>query len=259
MALFTDTAAITIDDLLPFETSLVSVASSHGINVDTKIALSLSAIGDKLMQWLLAIGASDPQWLQRRTLGLSTVVITPTLRRWIAFDALARFFAEAYNVQLNTRFQGKWKEYQGQASDAEDMTFSSGLAIVFNALPKPEMPVISIQDGSMPAQSIFVQTTWVDGSGNESSPSPINGEILSGAATIAVAMAEGAIGAPVSVAGWNVYASALQTGLTRQNSQPLPIGSVWQAPASGLVAGAPPTSGQTPSCYVTLTRRILRG
>ncbi|MBV9269072.1 MAG: hypothetical protein JO061_23075 [Acidobacteriaceae bacterium] len=259
MALFTDSAAITIDDLLLYETSLVSVASSHGINVDTKIALAMGAIGDKLMQWLLAIGASDPQWLTRRTIGLSTVIITPTLRRWITFDALSRFFAEAYNVQLNTRFQGKWTEYQGQASDAEAMTFASGLSIVSAPLPQPAMPVISVQDGSMPAQAIFVQTAWVDALGTESAVSPVNGEILSGAAEVAVAMAEGAIGAPAAAIGWNVYTSALQTGLTRQNQQSLPIGSAWQVPASGLIQGPPPTGGQGPSWYVTLTRRILRG
>jgi hypothetical protein len=36
MALFTDAEIITLDDLLPFETSLVQVASSHGINVDPR-------------------------------------------------------------------------------------------------------------------------------------------------------------------------------------------------------------------------------
>ena len=36
MALFTDSGVVTLDDLLQFEAPLVQVASSHGINVETK-------------------------------------------------------------------------------------------------------------------------------------------------------------------------------------------------------------------------------
>src|SRR4051812_41924112 len=130
MALFTDADVVTLGDLLEFETSLVQVASSHGINVETKISLSISAISDMLMLWLLRAGASDPQYLDRRFLGLSTVVVTPPVQRWICFDSLARFFGEAYNVQLNTRFQGKWTEYQNQASEVQELVFTSGIGIV---------------------------------------------------------------------------------------------------------------------------------
>jgi hypothetical protein len=259
MALFTDAGVVTLDDLQVYENSLVSVASSHGINVDTKISLSLSAIGDRMMQWLFGVGASDPQWMTRRQLGLSTVVVTPSVRRWISFDALARFFAEAYNTQLNTRFQGKWTEYQNQASDAARLMFSAGLGIVHQALPKPALPLVSVQDGTLQAQSIFIQTAWVDASGNESALSPVNGQVLSGAASVAVAMAEGALNVPASAVGWNLYASAAQTGLTRQNTTALSIGSAWAIPAGGLIQGAQPQDGQLPAYYIALSRQILRG
>ena len=173
MALFTDPEVVSLDDLLQFESSLLQVSTTHGIDVETKIALAVSGIGDKLMLWLLNSGPSDPQFIQRRIIGLSTVVVTPTLYRWLCFDSLSRFFAEAYNVQLNTRFQGKWTEYQQEAQDAADMVFMSGLGIVYNALPKPAMPQLSIAPGSTLSQSVFVQTSWVDANGNESAPGPV--------------------------------------------------------------------------------------
>lgn len=259
MALFTDSGVITLDDLLQYETSLVEVASSHGINVDTKVQLATSAVGDKLMGWLLKISASDPQWLNRRRLGLSTVVVTSTLQRWLCFDSLSRFFAEAYNVQLNTRFQGKWTEYQQQASEAADAFFISGMGLVYQPLPRPALPLVAIQAGSVPAQAMFVQTAWVDARGNEGSLSPVNGVILDGASTIAVAMAEGAVSAPTPAVGWNVYASTTDAGLTRQNSAALSIGSTWQLPLSGLMAGPAPINGQLPDYYVPLFRQIQRG
>lgn len=259
MALFTDAGVVTLDDLLPFEASLAQIAATHGINVDTKINLSISDIGNKLLSWLYSVGASDPQWLTRRNLGLSTIVFTPALYSWARFDSLSRFFAEAYNVQLNTRFQAKWTEYQKEAVNACDFFFMTGPGGVYDPLPCPQLPLVSMQDGTITAQAIFIQTAWVNGQGDESALSPVNGQILSGASGIVIAMAEGAVGAPSGAVGWNVYASDTQTGLSLQNSTPVQVGSTWQLPSSGLIAGSAPLNGQKPDYYVTLSRQIRRG
>jgi hypothetical protein len=226
--------------------------------VETKIGLSTAAVADKLLFWLLRAGMSDPQWVNRRLLGLSTVVVTPTLHRWLCFDALARFYSEAYYVQLNTRFEGKWKEYQAEAKNAVEMVLNSGIGIVYNPLPKPAMPLAAVQSGKLPAQALFIQTAWVDGDGNEGALSPVNGLVLEGANNVVVQMAEGA-DAPEAAVGWNVYGSETGTDLTRQNSTPLSIGSTWQLPLSGLVSGPDPVGGQQPNYYVVDARRSQRG
>ncbi len=257
MALFTDADIVTLDDLLEYESSLVQVSSSHSIDVETKIKLAISAISDKLLLWLTNMGAGDPQWLQRRVLGLSTVVVTPTLQRWVCFDSLSRFFAEAYNVQLNTRFQGKWTEYQKLASDAAGMTFLAGLGLVYNPLPRPALPIITVQPGTAPAEAVFAQAAWVDSTGHEGALSPVNGVILTAASTISVGMGEGIT--PTAAIGWNLYASTIQSGLTRQNAAPLAVGTIWSLPLAGLIAGAEPIGGQPPSYYLMLAREIQRG
>jgi len=259
MALFTDAAVVTLDDLLQFETSLVQIASSHGINVETKIRLARDAISDKLLLWLLRAGASDPQYLNRRFLGLSTIVVTPSLQRWLCFESLSRVFAEAYNVQLNTRFQGKWTEYQQEASQAAKLAFMSGLGIVYNPLPKPAMPLVSVQDGSAPPLAIFIETAWVDRHGNEGATSPVNGVILGGASGVAVEMAEGAVNIPKAAVGWNAYAGTDEDDLTRQNNAPLSIGSTWQLPNTGFVDGSEALGGQQPNYYIILPRISQRG
>ena len=259
MALFTDADIVTLDDLLQFETSLVQTASSHGINVDTKIALAENAISDRLMLWLLSVGASDPQWLNRRLIGLSTVVVTPTLKRWLCFDSLSRFFAEAYNVQLNTRFQGKWTEYQTATRDAAEMVFMSGIGIVYVPLPKPAMPLVAIETGTVSPQALFIQTAWTDSHGNESALSPVNGVILDGSSSIVAGMSEGALDAPPAAIGWNLYVGTTDSDLTRQNDAPLAIGSTWVLPATGLVDGPAPINGQQPNFYIPLSLQIQRG
>lgn len=259
MALFTDAAVLTLEDLVPFEASLGQVASSHGINVDNKISLALSAIGDKLLLWLLNSGASDPQWVSRRVLGLSTVVMTPALQRWAIFESLARVFEEAYNMQLNTRYQGKLTEYQGEAKRASELFFLAGVALVYNPLPRPAMPLLAPQSGIIPPQAIFIQTSWVNANGDESALS-INAEaVLPDYSSLAVAMAEGALGAPAAAIGWNVYAGSELGSLTKQNLFPLAVGSTWAIPTSGLVAGPLPAGGQAPAFHVTLSRQIRRG
>jgi hypothetical protein len=258
MALFTDSDIVTLQDLLPFEASLVQIASSHGINVETKINLSIAAAGDKLLFWLLRAGMSDPQWVSRRLLGLSTVVVTPTLHRWLCFDALSRFYSEAYYVQLNTRFEGKWTEYQAAADEAFAMVANAGIGIVYNPLPQPLLPLASVQSGSLPAQALFIQTAWVDRNSNEGALSPINGLILAGANNVVVQMAEG-VNAPKNAIGWNIYASATGNDLTRQNGAPLTIGSTWQLPTSGVISGPEAIGGQQPDYYVIDPKRIQRG
>jgi hypothetical protein len=259
MALFTDPDVVTLDDLLQFENALVQVSTTHGIDVETKITLAVNGIEDKLMLWLLNAGASDPQFLQRRNLGLSTVVVTPTLYKWICFDSLSKFFAEAYNVQLNTRFQGKWREYENQAQGAAGMVFMSGVGIVYNPLPKPAMPVVEVGAGNIFAEPLFVQTTWVDSNGSESAAGPVNGQLLENFSSVLV-MPVGRTGAPPTTAvGWNVYASTTNANLTLQNATPLELGVGWQLPNQGLVAGPNPSSGQQANLYIALTKRIQRG
>lgn len=259
MALFTDSDIVSLDDLLQYENSLVQISSSHSIDVSTKINLSIGAIGDKLMLWLLKIGASDPQWVNRRLLGLSTVVVTPVLHRWLCFDSLSRFFAEAYNVQLNTRFQGKWTEYQQQASEAADMVFMSGIGIVYNALPQPAMPSASFVSATPPADALFVQTAWVDSQGDEGALSPVNGLIVNNTSTVTVSMAEGTQSVPSAASGWNLYAGTTSNDLTRQNNAPLVIGTTFSMTALGVIEGPQPVDGQQPNFYITLSRQIQRG
>jgi hypothetical protein len=259
MGLFTDSDAVTLDDLLQFESSLLEVSTTHGIDVQTKITLAMSAIGDRLLLWLLNSGASDPQFLQRRALGLSTVVVTPSLYRWICFDSLARFFAEAYNVQLNTRFQGKWQEYQQQAQDAADMVFMFGVGIVYNPLARPAMPTLTLGPGSTLSISVFVQTVWVDANGNESAPSPVNGQLLPDFSTLSVTPVASSSQMPLAAIGWNIYASTTNGNFQLQNTTPLALNTPWELPMKGPTSGTLPSGGQPSDFYIALTRRIQRG
>jgi hypothetical protein len=259
MALLTDTAIITVNDLTLFEGSLTQVASSHSINLDSKIALATSTVSDKVMLWLLNSGGDDPQAPLRRRLGVSTIVMTPELKRWLCFETLARVFGEAYNFQLNTRYQGKWNEYQQEASIAANLCYMSGIGVVSSPLSRPATPLVSIQAGNIAAQNIIVATSWVDSASDESGLSGENAVVLGDNSSISVAMAEGFLDAPESATGWNVYAGTQSGNLTKQNQNSLAVGVTWDMPATGIQIGTQYTGGQKPVMYINFSRRIKRG
>ena len=211
------------------------------------------------MLFLLRAGRSDPQWFCRARIGLSNVVVTPPVYKWLCCESLSRIFSEAYNVQLNTRFQGKWSEYQKQAEAASQIVFASGIGVVPKPLPRPGLPSITTGTGSLILQSLFVQTTWIDSLGQESAPSPVSAVILNGFSSVQVAMSEVSASIPQGAIGWNVYASDNQQTISRQNTSPLIIGSPWIMPQTTLIEGAALPSGQNPVTFVVSNQRWQRG
>jgi hypothetical protein len=259
MALLTDYGILGLDQLELYESSITNVTTTHGIDVDSKVQLSIASVSDQILLRLLKAGLSDPQHLYRRVLGMTTVVVTTPLDRWLCMDVLASIFAEAYNVQLNDRFKGKWVQYLGQSDVAQQLTWQYGVGIVYDPLPKPSIPLVSVLSGPLPTQEIVVSVAWVDTNGNEGALSDANGLILPDGSAISVGTVEGSMNAPSSAAGWNAYVGQAGLDLTRQNNAPIPIGASWTMPDSGVLQGPMPQDGQVPDYYVIDPRRMPRG
>ncbi len=258
MALFTDSDVVTLDDLLQFEGALVQISSTHGIDVETKIRLAIDEIGDRILLSFLQAGSTQ-QWRGATELGLDNVVVSPPLYRWICFNSLSRVYAEAYNVQLNTRFQGKWTEYQQQASQASNLVMASGIGVVVDPLPKPGLPRMTISQGPITAPAVFAQVSWTGSQGQESAAGPIAGAVLNGATAVEIGFSELNADIPGNAFGWNIYAGTSQGSLTLQTADPLALDQAWQMPDVGVGNGRRPSTGQRADFTVTLSKRIQRG
>ena len=267
MALFTDGNPNDIDDLQMYETSIVGVAGVEGINLDSKLTLSADDIGAQILAFLLREWPRDPQATAsyfgypfdtnsgRRQLGLSTVAVTPPLKRWHALETLALVYRDAYNNQLNDRYQGKWQEYATLAGNALTRYFQDGVGLVFNAIPKAGAPALASVAGAVPGATYFVSAAWVDATGAEGSPSdPSTLDTGSGGLLVATPQT-----APAMAAGWNVYVGTAVDAMTRQNSAPLTLGAPWTMPGSGLISGAPLGAGQSADVYVQDRHEMPRG
>lgn len=255
MALLTDGNPNTIDDLRAYETGIVNVASVEGIDLDGKLAYATSEAEAEILAFLLREWTRDPQSAARRTLGVTTVAVTPPLERWHALETIALLYGEAYNNQLNDRYQGKWQQYTQLARDAALRYFQNGVGLVMNPVPQAGAPALSSVAGPVPGATFFAAVTFLNSAGEEGSPSdPLSFDTGNGGLLVVNPPA-----APAGATGWNVYAGLTATTLALQNAAPLAIGSFWTMPGTGLAAGVQAGTGQSPDYYLVDSHEIPRG
>lgn len=253
--LYTDGNPSRIEDLRVFESSIHEVASVEGIDLDAKLDVAAAEIGDQLMGYLLQPASGDPQAGARRTLGLSTLMVTPAMRRWHALHALALTFRDAFHNQINGRYQENWRHYVSAAAEARSVLFRIGLGFVLNPMPRPRGVVVTEGSGTWVAGSYQVQGAWVNAQGQVSAPSELTVIALSNTGGFSVRMPV----APAGVTGWHVYVGESGGDLYQQNPAKLALGSVWTSASNAVLAGEMPGSGQFADVYVVASRQTPRG
>lgn len=257
MALFTDGNPCDTETLRGYETGILDVANVEGIDLDAKLTLATEEVGEELLAILLAQGLHDPQATMRRNLGLSTVVVTPALRRWHALHTLAMVYRDAYNNQLNDRYAGKRDQYEALKRAAHRQLLDIGIGLVSRPAPKPGAPQLRTVAGSLAAGTYFVQVSWVNGLEEQEGAASDALTIETPAGSQLVVKAPATV--PSSAVGYNVYAGMSAGAVMLQNSSPVEVGAAWTMPPAGLQAGRPPGDGQTPEFFLTCTRVLQRG
>jgi hypothetical protein len=249
--LFTDSPAITIENLANYETGILDTAATEGINLTVKISLAVNEVGLQLQSRFPPLGTANNapnSWLT-----LENIVVTPAMKLWLIYHTLELVYRDAYFSQLNDRYQAKWSEYQSLSTTAAGQLFQIGVGTVPDPIPQPDRPALSLVPGTLEAAKYFVEVGWVNSSGEEGAPSEMEGLDVPSGDTLQVR----AINAPANAVSWNVYAGVAPDSLYLQNSIPLAPGASWIASSSGLnTTGRQPGDGQQP-VYLSPTPRIL--
>lgn len=259
MALFTDGAINETIDLQNYENRILDVASAEGIDLAGKIALAQGEIANELIMFLLKrLPFAELQWLPqpaaRQQIGVSDVAVTGPLRQWHVYKTLALVYRDAYNNQLNDRYQGKWNEYEGLAKTSSKNYLRIGVGLVASPIPKASTPILSTTSGNGLASTYYAAVTWVNQAGREGGPSNVAQITTATGQQMAIAV----VNPPANAAGWNVYVGQAPNTIGLQNSTPIGLGSAWTM-TGALTAGAQPGSGQQPTWYVVDHRAIERG
>lgn len=248
MALFVDGNPSQITDLANYESSIVEVAATEGIDLTAKATVAALEAGLDLQRFLVQTPGG-----QQFTLG--HVALTDGLKRWHTMLTLSATYRDAHFQQLNDRHKHKWKEYERLATAAGRQLVETGVGLVFNPLPKPVQPILGQLAGTHPARTYYVRVEWVNAKGVASSPSDTAGITTQEGSALTVR----AIGAPPMAKGWNVYAGLLDDQAQKQNNAPLALGTTWTLPSTGLATGSTPGNGQTAEHYLRHINVLQRG
>jgi len=248
MALFADGNPSQITDLANYESSIVEVAATEGIDLTAKLTVAALEVGLELQRFLVRAPGG-----QQFTLG--HVALTNGVKQWHTLTALAATYRDAHFQQLNDRHKHKWKEYERLARAAGEMVFDTGVGLVFHPLAKPAQPLLGQLAGTLPARTYYVRVAWVNADGVESSASETAGITTQEGTALTVRP----IGAPANATGWNLYAGLLDDQLERQNNAPLALGLTWTMPTTGLAAGSAPGTGQSAEHYLRYIPVLQRG
>lgn len=252
--LLTDGCLNDTEALRVYESAVLDVANTEMIDLVVKLRLAQDEIVEDILDILLS-HSTDITALSRRMKGVSDVVVTPQLKRWHAVHALEVFYRDAFNNQLNDRYEAKSQEYQELSRVARLHTVRFGIGLVNNPIPQADVPTVTFTGGQPPAAVFYIQVTWVSSTGQEGAPSKLT----------AVQSADGqvpviqAVNPPAGATGFNVYVSLTDSGLQLQNSFPVVVGGFFTLNETGPVTGRASGNGQAPDLYVTGGSNLTRG
>lgn len=255
MALFTDGPLIRIEDLQKCENNILNVAGTESIDLGGKIALAQSEIGNQLILFLLRrLPLRDFQWPIPRRRGVGDVVVTDPLRQWQVHKTLGMVYRDAYNNQLNDRYQGKWTEYEQLAKASSQTYFQIGVGVAADPIAKASVPILSAIAGIGSGGTFCAAIAWVNAAGQEGGASDVVQFTTSDGQQLVVA----AVKAPKNAVGWNVYAGVSPASISLQSTVPLGTNANWTM-TLGLQQGVQPGDGQAPTWFVVDDRVIQRG
>jgi hypothetical protein len=254
--LLTDGRPNSIEDLRVYESSVLDLASTEKIELDSKLDLALTEISEDILDVLLDhTRSSDPQSTIRRKMGVSDVVVTSQLKRWHALHTLEVVYRDAFNNQLNDRYQAQFEMYHELAKNAREHTLRFGIGLTLLPVPIAQKPTFGYVAGLIPATTYYVQVTWVGLAGREGMPSRETTYDAPAGSLPAIS----AVNPPAVATGFNVYMS-LTAGCERlQNTAPIAVGSSFTLASTGLVTGTPVGNGQIPDMYIIGGRTLRRG
>ena len=182
--------------------------------------------------------------------------MTPALKMWHTWQALSLVYRDAYFNQLNDRFALKWKEYQLLAETEKSRLRELGIGIVWNPLPKPDCPVLTLTPAAEIGGTFYFSVAVLNAAGEQSAPSPVESLQLPDGNAVDIQVP----GPPPNSIGWNVYVGTSPKEVCLQNSSPLPLDTHWVCFPSTMVAnGCPPSNGQAPNMLRPLPRLLGRG
>lgn len=256
MALFTDGTAVGIEDLTAQDSGLLEIAVVEGINLTTKLALAQGEVGLELKALFERTRTRDVFGLNRSSVRLANLVVTPPVRMWQVYHTLVLVYRDAYFNQLNDRYKAKWTEYASLARWAKDKLIETGVALVANPISQAGAPAIAFVAAAESAGTFYLSVSYVNATGEEGKPSvPISITTTDGNVPDVTP-----VGPPINATGWNLYGGMSPQTMYLQNDSPLDLTLDFAFyPTTAQVSGSLPGDGQIANYCRAIPRLLQRG
>ena len=243
--LFTDGTILGMQELREHDNFVLDVASTESIDLGSKLAVAQREIGYEIQSFLTT---------RRASAELSHVVVNQQMRDLLALHVLSIVYRDAYNLHLNDRYLGRWKEFTRASERGLLRLFQNGIGVTAVAVPQAAKPNFTVSpDGGLAAGMYVVHTAWQH----------ISGTIGERSVGVIIDCSGGSISvnpgpAPSNVAGWFVFVSELDSPSARQNQSILAPEAEWtQSAVLRRDLAGPEVSG--PDYYVRSAGLLSRG
>lgn len=254
MSLFTDESISTIEDLLQYESSILDLASSEGIDLSSKLRLAHKQIQTELVRFFEQESYEEIDTPEARRALVDRVVVTDPLRHWHITLALSLIFGDAAGSHLSERYIAKQREYSSLSVRAARTVAECGVGLANRPVRRAAPPLIEAIEGTLGPAIFYVRVSWVDSDIEGEASETRTWESTEGSG-LRITVHE----APPSVTGWNVYLGTSVEQTLRQNDQPLAISGEWVHTGGDLADGALATSGQDPDFFLRKRQILKRG
>lgn len=251
MALFTDGLLTNAEDLRRYESAILDVVSAEGVDLDAKLDLAQREIATELTAFLLQVGV---ELGPNRDLGV--VVVTEPLRQWHSQQTLAAVYRDAYNSQLNDRYEGKWRQYEQLRLRTKGLLFESGVGLSRLPVTRARTPMVeNVPGGDLAEDTWHIRMAWQTLDGRITAASDAVQAIRPSGTRLKVTPPS----APLNAAGWHVYAGNSGREMNLQNPALIPASESWTEPPGGFSSMPVGVRDQSPDYFMSKRRHWLRG
>ena len=257
MALFVDGPVVNVDLLAQYDSNVLTVSGTEGINLTTKIGLAQDSMYLELQRLIRRSEYCSDQWIWVSNRGIDNVVWSRALRIWQVYEALALTYRDAYYSQLNDRHRARAEEYAILSNRARRNLVEHGLGLVSHPIRRPRQPVTNLVPASEVGGTYYFSVSCLNDLAQESAGSALLSIEVSDGNAVDLTLAPPNA---MNVTGWNLYAGPTPDQMVRQNDAPIAVNSDWcYLPSIAVISAPGVPDGQMADQHLPLSQFIQRG
>lgn len=249
MALYMDGKVAGLTDLASYESGILELANTAGIDLGAKLRVAWEELGWEIEGFLRRNASPGEE------VSLSQVVATGPVKRCVCLKALALAYRDAGCGEGAERYERRHQMYEALYMQGLRELYRTGVGVVSEPLCAGCSPAVTGIAGAGFRGTIYVGASWVSAHGGEGAVSEVVA-IEGDGNQVYEARIDGA---PTLASGWNLYAGWTPEALQLQNPNPIGLTETWMLGDEAPVAGRPAGTGQPVERWVRETYRLRRG